>query len=197
MAAPQPTPVYVNDLCIGGPSLGLTLTLPRLWMFLSLRLPAGAREYRVNAEAAEALNALEVEWGVTIPADLKTIASWANIEDAVCTIFPTNNDFIPPARGWTLLNLSATGEHAVKIMDENQGCCYWFAAWRPGDDSCRVYVSESTDFENEAPILTADSLIGFYADYALRGAMWYATHYPAAANRALDALEADVAAPND
>jgi hypothetical protein len=143
----------------------------------------------------EARPALSRDWKITVPLDLKTISCWKGISSAVFDAFPTNNDFVEPD-GWTLLTIKATGEHAVRFMDENQGCCFWFAAWRDGDVHCRVYVSDwsklypkpkqlredenfpSGEVTAREPQLTAGSLVSFFADYAKSGAEWDRDNLP-------------------
>lgn len=170
-------PVAVNDHRIGG-AAGAGPPLAALQALLY-----ATQDDRV----VRTLRGYEEEWGVTLPADLKTITAWPGIADAVTYVHPGNNDYCVPTaeKPWRLLRVAATGEHAVKIMDErgppgrapraHQCCCYWFAAWHAGAESSRVYVSDHAELygddgdEDAGPQLTAESLAGFLADYAKSG----------------------------
>jgi hypothetical protein len=190
-------PAYVNGHPIGGVTAdGLAEpTFPELWTALSREAAERFKSYsdfscpstspEIDDDSLARITKYEKEWKTVIPLDLKTISCWKGICDAVFHALPLNNFYAQPSyeNGWHLYTIKSTGEHAVRFMDENQGCCYWFAAWRDGGVRCRVYVSEYPSLypdprwrleeEEEAkyePRLTSDSLVAFFAGYAKDGA---------------------------
>lgn len=187
-------PVYVNGLRIGGLERldETTDSIDNLWRLL---YPKNTEEPKHNTKVSEILQQYEKDWQVTFPEDLKRIACWDRIGGAIFHAFPTNNCWITPGqtiwsdekigRQWKLLLNPSPEDYMLRIIDENQGCCFWYVGWKKGDTTCRVYVSsdvlpevgESTSERTSNDLrLTGSSLITFLTDYAKEGAAWYKQH---------------------
>ena len=197
-------PVFINDLRIGGPPLAIhnddgttqEISMDHLWRLL---YPGTTDAPQINQAVAQTLEQYEQQWGVNIPTTLKTVASWTNIRHAICHAFPTNNDFCVPGSSnvyypdhvqhWHLVKQSVVSSvapdmtHMVRFINENQGCCFWYAAWNNKDEKCKVYVSydvlpeqgnnTNDNYEGGDPFLTSDDLLTFLIDYTLEGGKWY------------------------
>lgn len=213
--------VYVNGLKIGGVDENINNNinnkeqLEELWSLLFKMIKRDDIDAMESDEECKSIiEDYEKSWNIKIPEELKIISSWKNVGSAIFNVFPTNNCFIVPGkivwsdetygRQWKLVKNPCCGEeYMIRIIDENQGCCYWYAGWKKNDKTCRVYVSDNVlpeiddnqsidnqnidnqsidnqdndsdhDYDYENDIyLTGSSLTDFLIDYSKRGIQWY------------------------
>lgn len=134
----------------------------------------------INNKTAKVLASLEKKHNLRFPSDLKSIICWPGM----CCIQDDPEDFIelplpgwmrvPSEKKWHIIspfcNNQQVLDYGIHLIDEDQGCCFWYVGWNKGDQSCQVYICE-TDYydENFQPNdmkLTSHSLIDFLWDYA-------------------------------
>ena len=134
-------PVYVNDLKIGGYDDNIIQTDLDKLMFLIYDKVA-----KKDNIVIKQIDEFEKKWSITIPNDLKTFICWQNIGSKIFHAFPTNNCLIVPGytiwsdekqpRVWIpLINnhvFQLPKKYMIRIMDENQGCCFWYSGCDDG-----------------------------------------------------------------
>eukprot|EP00128_Syssomonas_multiformis_P012958 Colp12_sorted_trinity150504_noHs@15475 len=142
----------------------------------------------VSDSALQRIRSFESYHGVKLPPAVVKFFSLEHITQIVFRVFPTNNHLRDPSRRqWVLLKCATSGQHVLKIMNENQGCCYWYIKWEEGDIDPPVYVSEE-DYERKdgprvIPDLTlkeSDYFSSFWQQLANDGLDWYQVHMPTA-----------------
>lgn len=196
-SAQSAVPVFVNGLKIGGDTVSTEEIDDKTLSFALYQRVRPERRSDTFPPAAdpkvvELLDNYEKEWNIQIPGDLKTLTAWEGVREAIFRVFPTNNSYVTPGEKkftssttpmqWVLLKPSdaTPTQYLVRIMDENQGCCYWYAGWNDGDTTCRVFVSDHyvVKLDGKLPAgiqldLTAPSLYVFFVKYAARGMAWH------------------------
>ncbi|MFO0561709.1 MAG: hypothetical protein U0269_27095 [Polyangiales bacterium] len=191
----QIRPMFVNDLRFGGSATVDVLESrepdPRrafleewnnkirhrkLWDF--------ARCDPAYDEAAiRAVRELEDAQDISVPPSIVEFATRRHAFDLVHYWQPTNNSLVTPRR-WDV-QLGPEDWNILRIIDENQGCCFWYVAWRSGQlDGTQldppVFVGDWIDPErDEVPDFftlarcTANRWSEFLLDYAVTGSRWY------------------------
>lgn len=185
---------YVNDLRFGGPAnvdiLTSALADPRA-AFLAewdRKIHHRALWERFGCDPAydprrvADIRAFERLHKVAVPPSLVDFVARRHSDRLVFHWQPTNNDLVPPAK-W-VLRRAPGGWHVLRTINENQGCCYWFVAWRDdlgaldppvfvGDDDDRTDNLKSFFRKNRC---TANHWSEFLYDYAREGEKWYEAH---------------------
>jgi hypothetical protein len=132
-----------------------------------------------------------------LPLGFKTFLSLHDVESLVFANYPTNNSLVNvldlkvlDTQG--LEGYNAFGNRFCKLINENQGCCYWYVMWHedahgnvwPMDPP--VYVNDDdihlpTNYERYPPWqhlqLCNYSLDTFLNAYFTEGVQWYATEW--------------------
>lgn len=188
-------PAYVNDLRFGGEAnvdvLESKLSDPRLafleewnnkirhqklWEFARCDPAYDARE-------VAAVDKLFARQGTRVPPSVTELATRRHAQALVTYWQPTNNFLVSPSK-WKVQR-GPDDWKILRIINENQGCCYWFVAWRSGAlDSTQldppVFVGDYIDGEVETVPnffevveCTANRWSEFLLDYAVEGARWY------------------------
>lgn len=135
----------------------------------------------LDPRAVESIINFETKWNLRIPANLHTIICWKGIAAKISIAFPTNNQLVDP-KHWVPLQLDSSlpFPNMLRLMDGNEGCCYWYVGWQLGEADCHVFVSEQKyptlgeiTYGSILPLhLTADSLIRFLINYCRSGKEW-------------------------
>ncbi|MBL8679163.1 MAG: hypothetical protein JNK05_08345 [Myxococcales bacterium] len=188
-------PAYVNDLRFGGganvdvlesqqqdPRLAFLeewnnkIRHRKLWDFARCD-PA------YDASAIDAANAVFARQSVRVPASVTELATRRHAHALVMYWQPTNNFLVLPAK-WKVQR-GPDDWKILRIINENQGCCYWFVAWRSGALNSTqldppVFVGDYVDsaLDEVADFFTitectANRWSEFLLDYAVEGSRWY------------------------
>jgi hypothetical protein len=188
-------PAFVNDLRFGGdPNVNLlesALEDPRLAFIEEWDRKVRHRKLwefarcdpAYDAAAVEAVARLATERGERIPASVAEFATRKHAGALVMYWQPTNNFLVAPSE-WSVQK-GPEDWRFLRIIDENQGCCFWYVAWRAGGlDGTQldppVFVGDEIDPDlEEVPDFftrtecTANRWSEFLLDYAAEGARWY------------------------
>lgn len=130
----QKQPVLINGLPIGHDSSNASLEGSKSKTVddaaRALRIPINLSEINTSVEAK--LSEYESEWKVKLPHTLKRWICARGVQGAVFEAQPCNPCLcVPGEKGWgevyewQLEKNASDGRHAIKFMDENQGCCFW------------------------------------------------------------------------
>ncbi len=188
-------PAYVNDLRFGGGDnvdiLQSALEDPKsafldewnrkirhakLWEFARCD---PAYDERAIAYVRE----LEEGQDIRVPPSLVEFATRRHARELVFYWQPTNNSLVEPP-SWDV-QLGPEDWKVLRIIDENQGCCFWYVAWRSWEINSTaldppVFVGDWIDPDlDEVPDFfqrvqcTANRFSEFLFDYAVEGARWY------------------------
>lgn len=201
-----PQRVYVNGLRFGGPESARVLRSkrkdPREAFCEEWENTVGHAKFfafvkcdpPVHLETIERMRRFEQEYELTLPASVFEFFARSGVEDMIFTLQPTNNRLLLPDE-WEVLPYDE--RVALRVLDENQGSCFWYLVWNR-DEPCLdppVYVGEFFDVAPDEVVdddddygawveaekarfargtrLTALRFSEFVYDYAVEGARWW------------------------
>lgn len=176
-------PVFINNIKIGGtnnsPNRNKTLESIHRNLFISM-----TQEF--DEVTIKEIESFEKENCVKIPPDLKTFMSWKNIAELICNIFPLNNHLLVPGNlyyetqiKWKLIiPKQFETKYLIKIMNNDSGCCFWYAGFDDKSDFCKIYAScDDSDASTISQIwLNGINLIDFFSGYTVDGKTWHKTN---------------------
>lgn len=181
---------HVNGLPIGGFDKYLKRTDFKYLKELFYK----GKEPEINKEILVHIEEFEKKESLKLPDDLRTFFTLKRIRGITFGCYPTNNSLCIPEEKFFSdkdspkfhlklcsgkdLKMGLPTDYLLKIMNENQGCFYWYAGWNGKESKeCKIYCArEELDIDSNPKknlFLSSESLSKFFISYYLIGSVYY------------------------